>query len=253
MFASLCVACATETPLDRSNSLGAAGGPSLNEGTAGTSNAAGSGTGATGATGTGATGATGTGATGGSPGTCDPQFKTQMGVPACDSCLLSSCCEALVGCDYGTPCELLQQCVNQNCATATDFLACSNQNCSTYMTTEATTAWDVRAECITGSCASQCGVDTGGNCNVQDTTQIGLASCDQCLQDQCCSVYQACDAGTECGLLQVCANTSCQGVANDQFQACLEQSCSLYLTSGAVAGWNARSDCMNTTCLSSCQ
>lgn len=258
----LAVACASGTTLEHDSSETGSGGtvatpgPTGGGGSAGT--AAGSTGGSTAGTAAGGTGAAGAGAggTGAASGACDPQWKAQMGEASCDTCMLSSCCEALAGCDYGTACELLNQCIDMNCSTAADFEGCANQFCPTYMTTPALDAWNSRATCASGQCASSCsggGGGTGGGagtCDVIKPNQTGNPTCDACVAEKCCSTLQNCDVGTECGELQDCGDLFCDGALD--FVSCLEFNCSFLLTAGAVAAWNARSDCMNEPCLPSC-
>jgi hypothetical protein len=94
---------------------------------------------------------------------------------------------------------------------------------------------------------------TASTCDVMNDAQMGLPSCDACLGELCCDQYKACDTGTECGNLQNCANSLCLSATAEEYQACLETNCGALLTSIAVAGWNARTDCMRGVCLSSCQ
>ena len=115
----LAIACAEGSTLEQELNQNGSGGTDLNPnpgdgtaatGTGGNGNTAGAGNTA----GDGNTAGGGNTGGGGNTDTCNPQWANQMGEASCDSCLLSSCCETLAECDYGTPCELLGQCIEVN-------------------------------------------------------------------------------------------------------------------------------------------
>jgi hypothetical protein len=141
-----------------------AGGTS--SGTGGTSPGAGgtsSGTGGTspgtGGSGTGGSAGGGT-CTSGQTTTCDQVELDQAadgGPGACTTCAQSSCCTAINAC-FGDPaCVGFNDCLNTNCANASDLQACATQSCSQCMTQTVINEFNAIGTCLQSSCDAECG------------------------------------------------------------------------------------------------
>ncbi|MCC6214345.1 MAG: hypothetical protein IT376_05720 [Polyangiaceae bacterium] len=128
-------------------------------GTGGSGATGGSGTGGSGATGTGGTGATGTGGGTGCPaGPVGAQCQ-QIGTgnATCDTCMQTNCCNETNACFADTGCAGFNQCLTDNCASASDIQQCAQTACAACLTQPVVDLFNAVGACVQANCATECG------------------------------------------------------------------------------------------------
>ena len=157
----------------------------------------------------GASGSSGSGGVSGSSGSggsggCSLQREPIESV-VCGDCMRGQCCEAAQDCDTGTPCGLLTDCALNTCPGGITLDDCFLLYCSVQATNVAVDAWNARANCLNGVCASDCGNGgsggSGGGGSCQTTISYGVPACDNCMQSFCCPELQACQTNPGCACL----------------------------------------------------
>jgi len=184
--------------------------------------------------------------TSGSDSTCGGFVPT--GTPACDTCLEgSACCADGTACANSASCTALVTCLG-NCAQGDTTCAngCATQNQSGVATLQALQT------CISSSCSTQCaaGGSGGGGTNPPPagscgTLQTGVAACDTCLDNSCCSQASTCSNSTACTAYLQCLQTN-----NCTTQACANQCGTAH--PGGQAPYTALNTCLSTNCASAC-
>jgi hypothetical protein len=181
--------------------------------------------------------------------TCGGFIPSGVGA-TCDSCLSASCCALGTACGNNMSCVALLNCIG-NCAAGDSACvkSCTSSNAG------GVSALQGFEMCIQTSCNSQCSgmagptdmgggpTDMGGGmCGSLGT---GVAACDTCLDNKCCSQAAACSNSMPClGYLQClqtknCTTTTC---AN---------SCSTANPGGATI-YNGLNTCLSTNCATLC-
>ena len=181
----------------------------------------------------------------GADSTCGGFVPT--GVAACDTCVQgSACCADGTACGNSASCTALVSCLG-NCAQGdtTCVNGCATQNQSGVAPLQALQT------CISSTCDTECnGGSAGGGSTPPPagscgTLQTGVAACDTCLDNSCCSQALTCSNSTACMAYLDCLQTN-----NCTTQACAN-TCSTQHPGGA-APYAALNTCLSTNCASPC-
>jgi hypothetical protein len=170
---------------------------------------------------------------GGSGGSCG----LASGDPTCDTCIDASCCAENTACVSDADCAALVAC-GDACRDDACISACMSAHPS------GATKLDTLSSCVQTSCSSACGgPPPGGPPGSACGFGSGDATCDTCLDTNCCGDANACLADADCTALIDCA----QSCADD---ACISACEAAH--PGGTAKINALSTCADTTCGSAC-
>jgi hypothetical protein len=154
---------------------------------------------------------------------------------ACEACLTASCCSALSACSNDASCITLDEC-ESSCAAGDDVCAqnCANANPSGVDDLEGV------LNCESSACNAPCSgttSDAGAACGYSSSN----ATCETCLETDCCTQAMTCSASSDCASIVTCVaacatnDTACQSScvsgdpagssAYDSFNQCLSGSC----------------------------
>jgi hypothetical protein len=173
----------------------------------------------------------------GAPGAPSGACGLATGDPTCDACLDTSCCAQNTACVSDADCNALLAC-GDACRDDACFSACY----SAHPTGAA--LLDALSSCADTSCSAKCG---GPPSSPPSTSACGFgsgdATCDSCLDSNCCGDANACLGDADCTALLDCAY-ACTDAA-------CESACEAAHPTGA-AKLDTLSTCASTACGAAC-